>query len=116
MNIEHSQIGRGAHCGYVYRCFDADGQALYVGMTRRDWVKRLEGHHGKTWWHDVTRVEVVDVRNRDRWALNGVERREITRLRPLHNRHHNPDWRWSFYASTFLPASLPYRGIYESKP
>lgn len=41
---------------YLYRCFDRDGQLLYVGVT--DNVERRKREHAKDkfWWHDVARV------------------------------------------------------------
>ncbi len=67
---------------YVYRLMDADGHALYVGMTW-DLNARLESHQAKPWAWQIARVDVT--RHAGRLAAMDAERAEILRLRPAHN-------------------------------
>jgi predicted GIY-YIG superfamily endonuclease len=67
---------------YVYRLLDANGQALYVGMTW-DLNSRLESHQAKPWAWQIARVDVT--RHAGRLAAMAVEREEIVRLLPAHN-------------------------------
>lgn len=36
---------------FVYRCFDADGRLIYVGVTYTP-LKRMEQHRGGAWWFE----------------------------------------------------------------
>lgn len=68
---------------YVYRCFDADGSALYVGCTL-DVRRRMAQHRRNKPWADlVDHVEVTT--HAGRRAGFAVERDEIKRLAPIHN-------------------------------
>lgn len=71
----------------VYTFFDADGNALYVGCTGRQYV-RFAGHGGKDWWTDVTRIEVEHYEAKQDGLRR--ERRLINELRPLHNVAQHP--------------------------
>lgn len=45
---------------FVYRCFDADGRLLYVGLTKNP-EQRLAGHRSQTlWFGDVVSYGVLD--------------------------------------------------------
>lgn len=70
----------------VYRCFGANGELLYVGISTNGYA-RLEVHRrGATWWPSVTRIRVEQYRNR-REAMR-VEAIAIFTESPLHNLSH----------------------------
>jgi predicted GIY-YIG superfamily endonuclease len=68
---------------YLYRCFDRDGQLLYVGVT--DNVERRKREHAKDkfWWHDVARVTRMAFQRRTEalWAEWAV----ISTCAPVYN-------------------------------
>lgn len=69
---------------YVYRHFDKDGQALYIGCST-DVQQRFKSHmFERTWWAEkVARTKVtVHPTRAVGWK---VEKEEIARLEPLHN-------------------------------
>lgn len=63
----------------VYRCFDAAGRLLYVGMTACV-LRRMQEHRVKDWWPRVASITVKHYPNR-RTARN-AERLAIVRERP----------------------------------
>jgi hypothetical protein len=68
---------------YLYRCFDRDGQLLYVGITD-DVDRRLRQHAvDKFWWPDVTKVTRMAFQRRTEalWAEWAV----ITTCHPIYN-------------------------------
>lgn len=72
----------------VYRLWDADGAALYIGMTTRGLIARLWEHRcGKDWWESVNHIDAV--RCTDRRDALDEEARQIRSVRPLHNLVHN---------------------------
>lgn len=68
---------------YLYRCFDREGELLYVGIT--DNVERRKKEHAveKFWWGDVVRVTSMAFQTREQalWAEWAV----INTCNPLHN-------------------------------
>lgn len=68
----------------VYRCFNADGQLLYVGCSR-DTLKRTHGHP----WHRQTTTITVEWFP-DRYSAMEAEAAAITEERPLLNVQHIP--------------------------
>lgn len=81
---------------YLYRCFDLDGQLLYVGIT--DNVDRRKKEHSKDkhWWRDVSRVTRMAFQTRTEalWAEWAV----ISTCNPIYN---------GVIAVPVLPAVLP---------
>ena len=74
----------------LYRCFDGDGQLLYVGIS---WsTKRFRQHkNGKSWWREVATISIEHYPTR-RQALN-AEREAIQTEDPIYNRtHKNGAW------------------------
>ena len=67
---------------HVYRCFDAEGQALYVGLSAKVWT-RLKSHRSAPWSHQVDRVKITVHPSQEEGRK--VEVREINRLEPLYN-------------------------------
>lgn len=69
---------------YLYRCFDRDGQLLYVGIT--DDVERRKREHAKEkfWWPDVAKVTTMAFETREAalWAEWAV----ITTCHPVYNK------------------------------
>jgi predicted GIY-YIG superfamily endonuclease len=80
--IDHQLKIRGAAA--VYRLFAADGELLYVGMTK-DVGRRFRDHsHEKDWWHLVARHEIVQYETRGEAAC--AEDLAINTERPTRNR------------------------------
>lgn len=69
---------------YVYRCWDREGQLLYVGITAD--VERRRNQHAqeKYWWSDVSRVTSMAFQTRFEalWAEWAI----ITTCNPVYNR------------------------------
>lgn len=70
----------------VYRCFDRDGQLLYIGCTR-DLEYRMTLHHPLV-LRNLDLVETEDFPNR--LEARAAERAAITAEAPLLNKQHNP--------------------------
>lgn len=70
----------------LYRCFDADDELLYVGISK-DPAERWKQHRGSAWWRHVTMrtVEWYD----DRAAAERAERKAIQSEGPRYNVQHN---------------------------
>lgn len=67
----------------VYRCYDADGQLLYVGCTSNLYM-RSKGHEKKaSWWSQVTRTETVPYP--DLAQARFAEAQAIANENPLYN-------------------------------
>lgn len=77
------RLDLGHHAHYVYRAFDAEGRALYVGCTS-SLKKRLAEHRRRSAWHQLA-VEIQVTEHWGRRAGFGVERSEIRRLDPIYN-------------------------------
>lgn len=72
----------------LYRCFDADDELLYVGISK-DPAARWKQHQSKApWWRDVAMrtVEWYD----DRPAAEVAERKAVQTEGPRHNVIHRP--------------------------
>lgn len=68
------------HVVYTFR--SADGDVLYVGCTS-NMTRRLYKHHGKPWWHEVTKVDTTEVAD---WHLGRrLEAHLIRILSPKYN-------------------------------
>lgn len=68
---------------WVYYCYDAGGQLLYVGVTSAG-VKRFRRHgNERSWWHLVATITV----EHHATSVDAVEaeRRDIRRLQPPYN-------------------------------
>lgn len=69
---------------YVYRCWDREGQLLYVGIAADVGKRRAQHAQDKYWWPDVTRVTTMAFATRFEamWAEWAV----ITTCNPVYNR------------------------------
>ncbi len=74
-------LGRERH--FVYRAFDADGRALYVGCTS-NLKARMAQHRSRAEWPRLVADLVVTEYPGRRWAF-AAERAEIQRLDPVYN-------------------------------
>jgi hypothetical protein len=88
--VNREQLERiGSLPHYVYRYYDADDTALYIGCTV-DLKSRERSHREKLWWPMVARIETEELPNRS--AALTLEQVYILRESPLfnvqHNRHH----------------------------
>lgn len=80
---------RGPHI--LYRCFNADGELLYIGITN-DPDQRFAVHAKQTpWWPDVADIK-LDHNFDSRYRLVQAERVAILNEIPLHNSVHNNRW------------------------
>ncbi|WP_405671422.1 GIY-YIG nuclease family protein [Streptomyces sp. NBC_01530] len=70
----------------LYRCYDADEELLYVGVSK-DPEARWEQHRDKPWWRDVS-MRVVEWFD-DRASAERAERKAIQTKGPRYNVHHN---------------------------
>ncbi|HEY8664637.1 MAG TPA: GIY-YIG nuclease family protein [Propionibacteriaceae bacterium] len=68
--------------GWVYTLYGANDAPLYVGTSNNP-STRVKDHRRKPWWHEVQRVGLQVVPERDRFHL---ERLRIEELQPLYNR------------------------------
>lgn len=74
---------------HVYAYWNAAGDALYVGQTRKLRERRTSHRNGSAWypesvWHDVLSTHDTAT------AALAAEREAIRRYRPLRNVHHVP--------------------------
>lgn len=74
----------------VYRCYNAQGELLYVGET--NWPKDRMRHHerDKPWWPEVDRIDIVWYGSY-REALD-AEAAAIAAELPRWNKRGHPDW------------------------
>lgn len=77
---------------HLYHCYATDGTLLYVGQTSESTTRiYLHGHYSKShWFHHCARV-VFSGHFTSASAARTAERAEISRLRPVFNKHHNPE-------------------------
>lgn len=74
----------------LYRCFDADGGLLYIGITG-DPGNRFAVHRCTTpWWHEVEKVTEEEFASRA--DLEEAERQAIRAEYPFYNQKDNPCW------------------------
>ena len=77
----------------VYRFWNAEGECLYVGMSRAQRLfRRIGAHmldtlHKTKWWKDVVRVDRMELADEE--AAQVEERRQIYLQRPIHNKVNN---------------------------
>ena len=74
----------------LYRLYDAEGELLYVGITRNPERRFAEHAADKPWWPLVTRRNVEWYEKR-KHALAAKEA-AIKKHEPYHNRDHSPNW------------------------
>ena len=76
----------------LYRLRAANGDLLYVGITR-DWPLRMTQHQrDKPWWSEVAGVELVKVYG-TRPQIEAIERAVIKTEQPTYNKTHNAEVR-----------------------
>jgi predicted GIY-YIG superfamily endonuclease len=66
----------------VYRCYDAEGTLLYVGLSN-NLVGRIAKHKRRDWWPDVASLETVEYPDRE--SAQYAERDAIHHEKPVHN-------------------------------
>lgn len=67
----------------LYRCFAADGELLYVGISLRQWA-RFMAHSGREWFPDVRRIELEHFDNQE--EARAAELKAIRAENPKYNR------------------------------
>lgn len=70
----------------LYRCFGADDELLYVGISK-DPAERWKQHRGTAWWRHVT-MRTVEWHD-DRPTAERAERKAIQTEGPRYNVQHN---------------------------
>lgn len=83
--IEASHSGDERHV--VYRCFNAEGGLLYVGISRRAATRITQHSKTKAWWQDCVDIKFTDYPTREAAAQAEIE--AIKAERPQHNVLHN---------------------------
>jgi hypothetical protein len=74
--------------GDVYRCYNAEGELLYIGSTFRHAAVRLTHHrYTQPWWGEVAEVRIE---KHPYSTLRAVEFAAIRDELPLYNVIHNP--------------------------
>jgi hypothetical protein len=69
----------------VYRCYDAEGQLLYVGMSGGPKFRVEQGHrYESAWWADL--AWWTETPKMPRVEALGVEYLAIPAEKPIHNR------------------------------
>lgn len=82
---EHCEsLAQGA---FVYRCYDAAGRLLYIGHGSCRWCRFHSHHSKKSWWPEVTRVDLVE--QPDVETARKTEALAIKAEGPVHNKQHN---------------------------
>lgn len=78
----------GSRRSYVYILRDADGDAVYVGMSVRP-GNRIDRHRRKPWWCNVEHLTILEVVGDSRyvaqWSAKRLESRMIRELAPYCN-------------------------------
>lgn len=67
----------------LYRFFDADGELLYVGITCDPGSRFKQHRRGKSWWHEIARIELEQFSSRV--ELEQAEREAIPKENPKYN-------------------------------
>jgi len=71
----------------LYRLRTAEGELLYVGITR-NWPQRMTQHQAdKPWWSDVRDIEIVAVLG-TRQQVEAIEKAVIKTEAPTYNKTH----------------------------
>jgi predicted GIY-YIG superfamily endonuclease len=72
----------------IYRMRDLSGRLLYIGVTNGGLRRFMEHSKDKTWWREVTQIDVEHV-HCSRSIIESIEREAIRTERPLYNVTHN---------------------------
>jgi hypothetical protein len=71
--------------GFIYRCWDAEDNCLYVGQhTGIHPAVRIQSHRSKRWWPEVSRIDYVEVSEGE--DLAEAEIAQIQQFNPRHNK------------------------------
>lgn len=76
----------------IYRMRDLSGRLLYIGVTNGGLRRFMEHSRDKTWWREVSTIDVEHVHCR-REVIERIERDAIKDERPLYNIVHNESCR-----------------------
>ena len=88
MNTVPDSVNSDEFTHRLYRCYDADGVLLYIGVSK-SWADRMYAHHlSKPWWDDVVDVRLTPVTEADAYVW---EREAIEAEQPRYNVVHNRD-------------------------
>lgn len=71
----------------LYRCFDADGQLLYVGVSWSTAHRFSQHQRRSSWWSRVARIELEHYRTRQ--LAERAERQAIRDQKPPFNTTHS---------------------------
>lgn len=88
-------LGSSFSCSFVYILSDINGDALYVGMSRRP-GNRFDRHRRRAWWSDVHSLRVLkvepDMPSRARLDAKRLETQLIRALDPRCNIAERVGW------------------------
>jgi excinuclease UvrABC nuclease subunit len=75
-----------SRASHLYRCFDAEGRLLYVGVSGNVFQRLQAYTHrcGPSWWKDVAEISLV--RYERGWQALNAEVQAIKSEKPLHNK------------------------------
>ena len=90
----------------LYRFFDTDGSLLYVGITSNPPMRFSQHRSDKSWWTEVTRIEMAQFP--DRASLAVAEREAIQAESPRYNKMLNGARRTSDATGSGLNEYLPF--------
>jgi hypothetical protein len=78
---------------FLYRCFDAEGSLLYIGITVNPVARFMSGHLERSPWAiNVRRIDIEPIP--EGWAAVMWERKAIIEGKPLYNIVHNDGAEW----------------------
>lgn len=81
----------------MYRCFDANGDLLYIGATSYLHERKLQHARRAAWWPEVVGVTTEPYDHK--WQALAAERTAIVREHPRHNRQR-------YYVNLLAPSVL----------
>ena len=88
-NDEAPELDGNSELTTVYRIYGANNTLLYVGITSRQILERIQEHHDQPWWIHAQRITLVHYPSR-RAALE-AEAFAIQVEKPLCNVLHNTE-------------------------
>ncbi len=70
----------------LYRHFDAEGNLLYIGISKSHMTRLGQHQHGSHWFWDITRIEIEYFETREDAVT--AEALAIAKEKPRHNTQH----------------------------
>lgn len=99
----------------IYRMRDLSGRLLYVGVTNGGLRRFMEHSKDKTWWREVTQIDVEHV-HCSRSVIEMIEREAIQAEAPLYNVAHNRTTELPTLGDGALPTWLEDHPMSDARP